>query len=132
MICVLLSGLPAAAQPAAIPGGIPILSGGVGADSAAEMKAREAQFNLKLVLTLIEGDYVFGADVRISSGGKEVARHAAEGPFVLARLPAGTYTVTVEYSGQTQTRSVQVRADRLTTEHLRFKRDTGDTPAPRE
>ena len=128
---VLLSVLPVAAQPV-MPGGIPVLSGGVGADSAAEMKAREAQFNLKLVLTLMEGDYVSGAGVRITSGGKEVARHRAEGPFVLVRLPAGAYGVAVDYGGQTQTRNVQVRADRLTTEYVRFKRDAGDAPAPRE
>lgn len=113
-------------------GPIPMLSGGVGLDSAAQIKLREKEFNFKLVITLIEGDYVFGARVSISAAGKVIATHVADGPFFLARLPAGSYSVTLDYAGQSQTRKMVLRADRLTTEYVRFKRDAGDAPTPRE
>ncbi len=127
LACAAWTALPARAADT-----IPMLSGGVGADSAAQIKARESEFNLKLVITLTEGDYVSGAQVRIASGGKLLVTHVADGPFFLARLPAGGYNVTVDYSGQTQSRKIDVRAGRLTTDHVRFKRGAGDAPAPRE
>jgi len=126
-ICAALTILPAHAADA-----IPMLSGGVGADSAAQIKSREKEFNLKLIITLVEGDYVSGARVRIAAGGKELATHVADGPFFLARLPAGGYNLTLEYAGQTQIRKVEIRAGRLTTDYVRFKRDAGDSPAPRQ
>ena len=126
-ICAALAALPARAADT-----VPMLSGGVGADSAAQIKSREKDFNLKLVITLVEGDYVSGARVRITVGSKELATHVADGPFFLARLPAGGYSLTLDYAGQTQTRKVEIRAGRLTTEYVRFKRDAGDSPAPRQ
>jgi hypothetical protein len=113
-----------AAAPAAekVPaaGNVSFLSGGVGIDSEQQIKAREKEFNLKLVFTLVEGNYLADVGVRVTDpAGKTVIEHVADGPFFLAKLPAGTYTVTATYNGKTQTRKVSV-GERLQTAYLRW------------
>jgi hypothetical protein len=129
---------PQAAQPAAPPATAPqasaaVLSGGVGEESRAQLKAREHEFNLKLVFTLVEGNYL--ADVRVAvrnAAGKVIVEHVADGPFLLAQLPPGSYTVTAAYGGQPQTRTIQV-GDRLQTVHMQWRSDSpADVPGPRD
>ncbi len=96
------------------------VSGGIGADEVAELAAKEGQYNLKLVFSLIEGNYL--ADVNVvlrSAAGTVVLEHFAEGPIFMARLPAGTYSASVTYQGKAQTRSIRVR-EKLRTEHFRW------------
>jgi hypothetical protein len=129
---------PPVAQPAAPPAPAPrtsatVISGGVGEESRAQLKAREHEFNLKLVFTLVEGNYL--ADVRVAvrnAAGQVVVEHIADGPFVLARLAPGSYTVTAAYGGQPQTRTVRV-SDRLQTVHMQWRSDSpADVPGPRD
>ncbi|MDP1717732.1 MAG: hypothetical protein Q8L40_06615, partial [Burkholderiales bacterium] len=101
--------------------GVSYVSGGVGVDSEERLKAREKEFNLKLVFTLVEGNYLADIAVAIKDGGgKTVIEHVADGPFFMAKLPAGTYAVSAVYEGKTQTRKVAVRDGRLRTEYLRW------------
>jgi len=96
------------------------VSGGIGADAIADLRAQEAQYNLKLVFSLIEGNYV--ADVNVvlrSTAGTVLLEHLAGGPIFMARLPAGRYSVTVTYQGNTQTRPVQL-GEKLHTEYFRW------------
>lgn len=104
------------------PATVEFISGGIGETARAQMLSREKEFSLKLVFTLVEGNYVSDARVEIrDAAGRIVVTHLAEGPFFLARLPAGTYSVAAAYEGQTQTRNVAVVAGRLRTEHFRWK-----------
>jgi hypothetical protein len=101
-------------------GAVRFVSGGVGEDSEEHLKAQEKEFNLKLVFTLVEGNYAADVGVKIAdAAGKTVIEHVADGPFFMAKLPAGAYTVTASYSGKAQTRKVKV-GDRLRTEYLRW------------
>ena len=111
---------PAAEKVPAPSGNVSFISGGVGIDSEQQIKAREKEFNLKLVFTLVEGNYLADVGVRVSdSAGKTVIETVAEGPFFLAKLPSGTYTVSATYNGKAQTRKVTVGA-RLQTAYLRW------------
>lgn len=102
-------------------GAVPLfVSGGIGAGSIAALRAQEGQYNLKLVFSLIEGNYI--ADVQVvvkSAGGGAVLEHFAEGPIFMAQLPAGTYAVSATYVGNTQTRTVKV-GEKLRTEYFRW------------
>lgn len=101
--------------------GVSYVSGGIGADSQQRLKALEAEFNLKLVFTLVEGNYVSDVNVAIKDAkGKTLIEHVADGPFLLARLPAGKYTVSAIYEGKTQARRISVKGGRLQTEYLRW------------
>ncbi len=113
--------------------GVSFIASEVGADSRERLKAMEAKFNLKLVFTLIEGNYVADVDVTVKDArGSDLVRHSVPGPIFMARLPAGTYTVTVTYEGVTHTRKVKI-GERLRTEYLRWpSRPDVDFPLPPE
>ena len=94
--------------------GVPLVSGGVGLDSQQRLKALEPDFNLKLVFTLTEGNYL--SDVAVSirdTQGKEVVVHVAEGPFMLVKLPAGKYSVHAVYGGKPRMQTVVVSGGAL-------------------
>ena len=113
---------------------VSFVSGGVGVDSEERLKAREKEFNLKLVFTLVEGNYL--ADIQVSlkdASGKTLVEDVADGPFFMAKLPAGAYSVTVGNNGQIQTRKVSVRVGGLRTEYFRWPSNPQtDFPLPPE
>jgi hypothetical protein len=113
--------------------GIEYLSGGVGIDAQDRINARAKDFNLKLVFTLNEGNYIADVGVTVKDAqGRTVVEDTAEGPFFLAKLPAGQYTVAATFEGKTVTRKLQVGKG-LRTEYLRWPSNPGsDNPLPRE
>ncbi|MGQ0751570.1 MAG: T9SS type A sorting domain-containing protein, partial [Betaproteobacteria bacterium] len=105
--------------------GVSFVSGGIGENSVTALKAREREFNLKLVFTLNEGNYLADVGVRITdAAGKLVIEHVTDGPIFMARLPAGAYTMQATYNGKAQTRKLSV-GDRLQTAYLRWPSDPG-------
>lgn len=121
----LLLGWPAAraagAQTPAAGAGVALLSGGIGEDEQRALAAREKEFNLKLVFSLVQGNYIAGVGVVIwDAKGASIVEHIAQGPIFLARLPAGRYQVAATYLDRTVTRQVTVAAGRLRTEYLRW------------
>ena len=113
-------------------GGIEYATGGIGLDQMEQLKAREKNFNLKLVFTLIEGNYLSDVDVVVKdAGGKSLLTVNAQGPIVLVKLPRGPYVVEASYGGKVQTRKVSV-GERLRTEYLRWPSNPEtDFPGPK-
>ena len=122
------------AEKALTQNGITFISGGIGIDSQERLKAREGEFNLKLVFTLVEGNYLAGVTVSVKdASGRTLIEHDADGPFFLAKLPGGAYNVTAVYEGRSQVRKVAVRDGRLRTEYMRWPANPqGDFVLPRE
>ena len=107
----------------------PSWSGGIGEDAVAEIRAKQAEFNLKFVFTLMEGDYVADVAVKIADGaGKVVLEKTSEGPILMTKLPAGRYEATLTYDGVAQTRKFMLGAKGLRIEQLRWKRSADDGP----
>ncbi len=103
-----------------------MVSGGIGEASRQALLREEHLHNFKLVFTLTEGNYVAGVDVEISPArGGTVLRHQADGPFVLACLPPGRYTVIADYDGRRQGRQVVIGKG-LRTEYFRWPAAAGD------
>jgi hypothetical protein len=117
-----LAGPAAAAETAAQD--VTVVTGGIGEDEQQSLLAREKEFNLKLVFSLIEGNYLADVDVVVADArGTRLVERQGTGPFLLARLPAGDYRVTANHAGKAVTRKVRVAAGRVKTEYLRWPAD---------
>ena len=112
--------------------GIDYITGGVGSDEMERLQAREREFNLKLVFTLAEGNYVSDVAVVVKNkAGNPVLVLHAPGPLVLAKLPRGAYVVEATYEGRTQTRRIDVN-ERMRTEYVRWPSNPEtDFPGPK-
>ena len=103
-------------------GEIAYISGGVGKPEREQLHALEKEFNLKLVFTHADGKFVAAVRVVVSDAkGRKLLEHVADGPLFMARLPAGEYSIAATFAGSTQTQKVEVAANRLRTEQLRWK-----------
>jgi hypothetical protein len=114
--------------------GVNYTSGGIGINSQERLNARASEFNLKLVFTLNEGNYIADVNVMLTDAkGRKVVEHTADGPFFMARLPAGQYNVAATYDGKTVTRKISVGGSGLRTEYFRWPSNPAtDVPLSRE
>ncbi|PCE33234.1 carboxypeptidase-like regulatory domain-containing protein [Burkholderia ubonensis] len=96
-------------------GPVAYVSGGIGSDQSAALKQQMRDYSLVLEFAgrTVSGNNDYLADIPVNvtdAHGHQVLSTVTEGPFLLAALPAGRYSVTATYNGQTQRRSVQVQA----------------------
>ena len=109
------------AQPAAAPtdpmvgapkaqqsgGGLRYISGGAGAEERAAMDAQRGEFPFKLVLSAGSGEYVVADKLSFSTSQGELLLVRDAGPVVMVKLPAGDYTVDINYQGRIERRKVR-------------------------
>lgn len=90
--------------------GIRFASGGIGLSGREELRALSPQFNLRLMFAMQgSGNYLAGAQVRIlDARGAVVLDAVSEGPYFLAQLPPGSYTVEASMLDQIQRRSARI------------------------
>jgi hypothetical protein len=90
--------------------GIRFASGGIGLSGRDELRTLSPQFNLRLMFAMQgSGNYLADAQVRIlNSRGAVVLDATSEGPYFLAQLPPGSYTVEVSALGQTQRQTARI------------------------
>jgi hypothetical protein len=94
-------------------GDVSYMSGGIGSDEARVMRDAAADYPLTLELAAAAGgprdEYVSNAEVRIvDSRGGQVLDTRTDGPFMLVRLPAGTYSIDVQWNGVHRQRTVEI------------------------
>lgn len=91
--------------------GVRYVTGGVGEGERARILGIAEDFNLKLLFAEKAGPYLADVQVAISRrDGRKVLELAADGPFLLAKLPPGEYRISATAEGQEQTRDVKVSA----------------------
>jgi len=93
--------------------GIEYVSGGIGSDVSAAFKAAKSSYPLALTFAAVgeDGSTPYVADVRLeiaNEQGESVLSLPSVGPYLLAKLQPGTYTVRATYKGKTQTEQVKV------------------------
>jgi len=98
-------------------GVVSYVSGGLGADQAAEMRRDALSFPLGLEFVhgkkVEPGMYLANVDVTIRTpSGRVLLSTRSEGPYLLATLPDGLYRISAEHAGRTETRSVNVEHGR--------------------
>ncbi|SAL62125.1 hypothetical protein [Caballeronia telluris] len=90
-------------------GSVSYTSGGVGLDESKALLREQAQWPLSLRFTGPTADYLSGVHVRIvDAKNGEVLNAEAMGPYMLVKLPAGSYTVYAKYKDQEQKHAVSV------------------------
>jgi hypothetical protein len=102
-------------------GNVSYVSGGVGAESIVPRKSKIGDFNLKLVFALNNGEYLSGVRVVIADvKGKTVLDTTSDGPWLLARLPTGTYQIVATLAGKAVKRQVAVGSSKIRTIDFRW------------
>ena len=90
-------------------GNVTYVSGGIGDEERDEIRLRERDFNLKLLFSERDGSYLGNIDlVIVTAKGETVLEVNALGPFLLARLPRGTYVVKASMNGQLQQKKLSI------------------------
>ena len=86
-------------------GAVSWVSGGIGEGAAADFKAAQSQYALSIEMSrraLPKNEYVSDADVKIvDAKGAAVLQTKADGPFMLVKLPPGSYRVEATLDGKT-------------------------------
>jgi hypothetical protein len=101
--------------------GVTYVTGGAGTEAVDRLRAMERDFNLKLVFALSNGEYLADVDVSVVDAANHVVLDtSAEGPLLLAKLPAGSYHVNANYRGSVEHRAVAVGAASLRTVDFRW------------
>ncbi len=102
-------------------GRVAYVSGGVGTTSLDRLRSLAGDFNLKLVFALKSGDYVSSVNVTIAdAAGKQLLDTTSEGPWFLAKLPAGNYQVAATFAGKAEKRTIAVGSEKLKTIDFRW------------
>jgi hypothetical protein len=114
----LLTSLPVfAAPPGALPpeqtqGAVTYVSGGIGQDEAQAFAAAARQYPLTLEFAVKHtphAEFIAVVPVQITDDrGHTILETRSNGPFLLAKLSAGYYTVTAKYQGQRLTKTVHI------------------------
>jgi hypothetical protein len=100
-------------------GEVTYLSGGIGLDQSQAIK--DVMRDYSLVLTFVgttRNGNVYLSDVPVTItdvNGNTVLDASSDGPYMLASLPNGRYTITASYKGKTEQRSVNIS----TSQHAR-------------
>jgi hypothetical protein len=102
--------------------GIDAVAGGVGVNARARLSSEAApDHNVKMVFSLNTGNYLSDVHVRVTDqSGRAVIDGTAQGPWLYARLPAGTYTATASYRGQSVTEKFSVGTSGQRVAHFRW------------
>ena len=96
-------------------GGIEYVTGGFGSGESQAFKQAQSSYPLALAFAegTGEGSRPYVADVRvvIKKGGDTVMDVPSAGPYFLAQLEPGEYTIEATYRGQTLTHDVTISKD---------------------
>jgi hypothetical protein len=128
IICgLLIAPLTFAAFASALPpeqtqGRVTYVSGGIGQEESQAFEAAAARYSLALEFAIKHAPHTaYTTNVHVivtDTQGTPVLDTHSDGPFLLAKLPAGRYTVTAERHQQTLSRTVHVANHRPT--HVMF------------
>lgn len=95
-------------------GAVEYLTGGVGLDESTAIKSASGQWPLSLVFSVqADGRAQFASDVKLQihdAKGALALDVTATGPYLLARLAPGSYSLRATLDGKTLERKVQVKA----------------------
>lgn len=103
-------------------GDITYITGGIGEEEEAQLRAGEKDYNLRLLMTSPSGEYVSEVKLNIMKGGTQVLSVDGTGPYFYAKLQPGTYTVEALASdGNSRKFNVKVPAKGMSRQQVMFR-----------
>jgi hypothetical protein len=98
-----------AGLPSAQGRGIAYVTGGVGEDEAAVMRAVASRCSMRARFTTSAGEFVSGVSVRVSAAdGKLIFAAVSDGPYLYAKSPPGRYRLSATLNGVERSRSIDI------------------------
>ena len=95
-------------------GGIPYLSGGIGSDESAAIKAAASRYSLSVTLAgTQDGRNVYLSSVPVTvkdASGGVILDVVSDGPYLLADLPPGNYRVSARFKDEEKSADARVAA----------------------
>lgn len=89
--------------------GIAYVTGGVGVEEAAAMRAVAARYSMRARFTANGGEFVSDVDVRILTiDGRLIFTAISDGPYLYAQVPPGRYRLVAKLNGVERSRSVDI------------------------
>lgn len=91
--------------------GISYITGGIGDSEQAAIERRADDYSLRLVNTRDQAKAAYVANVKVrirNQAGKQVLDATTGGPWLLADLPPGNYSLTAEFQDESHTREFTV------------------------
>ena len=111
-------------------GEVTVMHGGIGLEDRAVMAQKASDHNLRLTFAR-KGSGAYLSDVKVvirNKQGTVLVDTVASGPWLLARLPTGEYTVTATEQGNTLTRTVSIQGAARRDWVFRFDLPRGAAP----
>jgi hypothetical protein len=88
--------------------GIELMNGGVNISDANYLKSRAYEFPLQFIFSGRGGEYGVAEKLTLRSGGREVVTVMDAGPYVMFKVPPGSYTAEATFKGTVERRTVVV------------------------
>ncbi|MGE3770355.1 MAG: hypothetical protein AB7G06_05320 [Bdellovibrionales bacterium] len=119
---LLVAALVMAASPALA--NVPTLSGGIGEEEQAQIEQAQGQYNLKVLFAGVNGDYLSDITYTVRNSTGDIMTHGiSKGPYLLLKLPAGSYAFEADYDGQVKSQKFSVKDAGLKKLDFRFRQD---------
>lgn len=109
-------------------GAISYVSGGIGQEEVAAMRAEANSFNLRMAFSSLAGEFL--ADVKVTLADKKgnvVLNTLSDGPCLYAKVPPGIYKLTAETMNKAITKPVELAGKRSANVQFAWA-----TPSPNE
>ena len=123
VLALVLLGFAAQAQAPMQPqtqNGIAFVSGGISIEERQAMQEMEGSYNLRLLFVAeAGGEYLWGVTVEVMDGsGKTLLKAVSDGPYFLAKLSPGRYTVIAADEKRSIKKSVEIEPGKAVSERF--------------
>ena len=103
------------------PTSVPVVSGGVSVNARDNLRTQPPEHNVKMVFSLNTGNYVSDVHVKVTdASGRALIDDVSNGPWLMAKLPPGSYTATASYNGKPVTQRFSVGKSGVRTANFRW------------
>jgi hypothetical protein len=100
---------------------VPTVSGGVSLNARDNLRSQAPEHNVKMVFSLTTGNYVSDVQVKVTdASGRTIIDDVSNGPWLMAKLPPGSYTATAVYNGKPVTQKFSVGKSGVRTANFRW------------